>query len=442
MPKTTLIHHCHIVKDAAQLQRNGYVLIEGRQICGTGPMSALPDVHADVTIDGTNTVAIPGLINAHNHSPMTLFRGMADDLELHDWLHNHIFPAEAAYVSPEMVYWCSKLAAAEMVLSGTTCVADGYFFPEQTAAAFEEAGLRAVVAHGILDFPAPGVPDPSRNIAVVETFLQKWRNRSTLITPGVFAHSPYTCSPDTLQRAKKLADRYDVPFFVHLAESAGEQQMIISPAGSSPLRHLHALGILDPNCVLVHAIWLDDEDLDILAATGAHVVLCPQSNCKLASGRSRAVDMVKRGLSPGLGTDGCAGNNSMDMFREMDFFAKSQKVQHHDPTIFTAEDVFSMATEGNNKILGYDSPVAIQSGNNADIVLIDLQAPHLTPFYNQDLLVYSARGSDVATVIIDGELIVRERMIQSYDLKETQRRVMQLALPLQASPQKSIPEGK
>lgn len=431
MSNSILILHCNIVKDASVLQRDSYVRIEDGIINEIGSMDGKPSHDSSTIIDGTNKLLIAGLVNGHNHSPMTLFRGMADDLELNDWLHNHIFPAEGQHVSEEMVYWCSKLAAAEMLLSGTTCVADGYFFADQTARAFEEAGLRAVVAHGILDFPAPGVPDPSKNIEEVDTFIQTWKNKSTIISPAVFAHSAYTCSPRTLQRAKQLADDNNVRFFIHLAESRHEQNMIIDPAGSSPVKHLHNLNILDSNCVCVHTIWLDDEDLDILAASGAHVIICSQSNYKLASGYSRAADMVKRGIKIGLGTDGCASNNSLDMFREMDIFAKSQKAHNLDPTLFPAKQVFQAATSDTSKILGLESSAAISCGHRADLVLLDLESPHLTPFYNQDLLVYGARGSDVDCVIINGRIVVKDKRLLTIELDITQRKVIEFARVLQ-----------
>ncbi len=261
MSNSILILNCNIVDENLILQNDCFVIIKNGKIDQIGCMDDLPARDTSTTIDGRNKLLIPGLINGHNHSAMTLFRGMADDLELNEWLHNHIFPAEAHHVSEDMVYWCSKLAAAEMLLSGTTCVADGYFFSDHTARSFEEAGLRATVAHGILDFPTPAVPDPSKNVDVVDEFIQRWKNKTDIITPAVFAHSPYTCSPQTLQKAKQLADKHDVRFFIHLAESKHEQSMIIDPTGSSPVKHLKNLNILDHNCVCVHTIWLDDEEL-------------------------------------------------------------------------------------------------------------------------------------------------------------------------------------
>lgn len=426
MPNSLLITQCNIIADPFFLRENCYVSIENGTITEVGGMNELGERSAGTTFDATGKLVIPGLINGHCHSPMALFRGMADDLDLHTWLHEHMFPAEAARINEETVYWSSKLAAAEMLLSGTTCVADAYFHPDQTARAFEETGLRAIVAHGVLDLPAPGVPDPARNIEAVAGFLHRWKDRCSRITPAVFAHSPYTCSPATLQKAKRLADDNNVPFFIHLAESAGEQEVILAPKGDTPLRHLHALGILDANCILVHAIWLDDTDLDILAGSKAGVIVCPQSNYKLAAGQSRVADMVSRGIAVGLGTDGPASNNSLDMFREMDLFAKSHKVRHGDPTIFPAEQVFHMATRNTNSICRLATDNAIRPGSRADLAIIDLHSPHLTPLYNQDLVVYCVRGYDVASVIVDGQLLVKDRELLSTDVKQLQETIRHL----------------
>ena len=428
MPDTLLITNCTILTEAASpLIPHGFLRIEGGLITDLGIMGRMPQAEGATIIDAGRKLLMPGLINGHNHCAMTLFRGLADDLELMTWLNDHIFPAEAAQVNDEMVYWCSKLAAAEMLLSGTTTVADGYFHAGEVARACRDAGLRAVTAQGIIDFPAPGVPDPSRNVEAVEDFIDNWQGKDPLITPAVFAHSPYTCSPATLTRAKALANLRQVRFFIHLAETRQERGMLIDPRGASPVRHLQALGLLGAGTVCVHSVWLDDEDLDILAATGASVVTCPQSNLKLASGTARVVEMLARGIGVGLGTDGCASNNSLDMFREMDMLAKVQKLQRLDATALPAWQALRCATTGNAAVLGLPGMGRLAVGCRADLLLLDLRAPHLTPFYNQDLLVYAARGSDVHTVIVDGRIVVKDRRILTFDLEETLSQVEKLA---------------
>lgn len=409
------------------LQAEMFVTVSGRRIGRVGLMADLPSAAGATTIDCLGKLLMPGLINGHNHCAMTLFRGLADDLALADWLNNHIFPAEKRHVSPEMVYWCTRLAAAEMLLSGTTCVADGYFFSGEAARALRDCGMRAVVAHGVVDFPAPSVPDPAKNIDTVKGFLDQWLGADPLITPGVFAHAPYTCSPRTLTRAKALAEAQGVRFFTHIAESSRESEMIIDLQAATPLGHLAALDLLDDRTVLIHAVWLDDHDLDLLARSAAHVVTCPQSNLKLASGIARVPEMHARGIEVGLGTDGCASNNSLDMFREMDLLAKLHKATHLDATVLPAQQVLQAATTANAHLLGLEDLGTIEAGKLADLVLLDTSRPHLTPLYSSDLLVYAASGHDVHSVMVDGRLVVDNRRIIAFDQQETVDRIRKMA---------------
>ncbi|MEN8198572.1 MAG: amidohydrolase [Thermodesulfobacteriota bacterium] len=412
---------------AAPLLHSHYLLCKGSTIHSFGPMSDLPDCTDAIRLDGEGKLLMPGLINGHNHCAMTLFRGLADDLELGEWLNEHIFPAEAAHVNPEMVYQCTKLAAAEMILSGTTTVADGYFHEDQAARALLDSGMRGVPCQGIVDFPAPGVADPADNIKAVESFLAAWQHRDERITPGVFAHSPYTCSPATLRSAKELATSYHAPFFIHIAESRHEPQMIIDPQGDSPIRHLAALKLLDEHTVLVHCVWLDDEDRKIIRESGAGVVVCPQSHFKLASGISSSAEMDAMDIPVGIGTDGSASNNSLDLFREMDILAKSQKLDKLDATVMPARRVLAAATENNAKIMNLPGLGKIGPGFKADLVLLNMQQPHLQPVYNSDFLVYSASGADVDSVIINGRLILQERKLLSFDLEECMNTVREMA---------------
>ncbi len=428
MTRPILITNTALLTDSsATVVDNQWLLCRDKRIHSFGPMTDIPDTPEVILIDGTDKLLMPGLINAHNHCAMTLFRGLADDLELGEWLNEHIFPAEARHVNPEMVYECSKLAAAEMLLSGTTCVADGYFHETHTAQALCDAGMRAVPCQGIIDFPAPGVPDPAENIAAAEIFLQEWQGKDERINPGIFAHSPYTCSPETLTKAKQLAANYSVPFCIHAAETRQEQQLIIDPQDTSPIRHLFALNLLDKSSVLIHCVWLDDEDREIIQKSGAGVIVCPQSHFKLASGVAQTTEMLAQGIPVGIGTDGSASNNSLDLFREMDILAKSQKSRTLDATAMPAHAVLAAATETNAKILGLPGIGKIATGNSADLILLDLKQPHLQPFYNKDLLVYSGNGSDVHTVIVNGEMVVENKKLLSFDIQECMSRVRQLA---------------
>jgi 5-methylthioadenosine/S-adenosylhomocysteine deaminase len=359
---------------------------------------------------------------------MTLFRGLADDLPLRTWLQEHIFPAEASFVSPEMVYWCTRLAAAEMIMSGTTTVADGYFFEDQAARALKESGLRAVVAQGVIDFPAPGVPDPSANLQSPAALIKAWHG-DRLISPAIFCHSAYTCSPETIIGAKQLARESGVLLFIHLAETAWEVEELQRRYGLSPMRHLHRLGILDEETVCVHSVWLDTEEIKLLNDRGTGVITCPESNMKLASGAAPVARMLAAGIPVGLGTDGCASNNDLDLFGEMQSAALLHKLISQDPTLLPAPQVVRMATAGGARVLGLQHGIGeLLPGKKADLILVDLQKPHLTPRYDLDsLLTYAAEGSDVKSTIIDGVLVMEERRLLTIDLEETMGRVNSLA---------------
>jgi 5-methylthioadenosine/S-adenosylhomocysteine deaminase len=425
-----LITHCTLLADpgTSPLIDHAFVAIAGGRIAQTGPMTHCPTAAVGTVLDGQGQLAMPGLINAHCHAPMTLFRGLADDLDLATWLHGHIFPAEARTVNPEMVYWCAQLAAAEMLLSGITTVADGYFFEDAVARACAEVGLRCVAAQAVIDFPAPGVEDPKQNIAVAERFLDRWQGRHPLVTPAVFAHAPYTCGNQTLQRAKALARAYRAPLFLHAAETRTEQAQIAQPLAATPLGHLQALGILDRETICVHCVWGEEPDLDLLARAGAAVVTCPQSNAKLASGRAPLRAMLDRGLRIGLGTDGAASGNSLDLFREMDFAAKVHKVRPSDPVAVPARQLLHMATRGGADALGFATGLGtLLPGAPADLLLVDARHPQLQPLHSANLLVYSGCSAQVRTVIVAGQLVVHDRQLRTMDLDETCRRVRRLA---------------
>jgi 5-methylthioadenosine/S-adenosylhomocysteine deaminase len=413
----------------------GFVAIGGDRIAAMGPMDQLPEMPVGRRLDAGGCLVLPGLINTHNHSAMSLFRGLADDLPLMVWLQDHIFPAEARFVNEEMVYWSTKLAAAEMILSGTTCVADGYFHEDAAAAAFCETGLRAIAAQGIIDFPAPGIPDPGKNVETAAAFVGKWKNRHPLLTAAIFCHSPYTCSPRTLQQAKKLAVETGVPFFIHVAETREEVEIISQRHGVTPVAHLANNGILDRHTVCVHGIWLTPADLDLLGQTGTGVAICPSSHMKLASGIAQIREFVQRRIPVGIGTDGCASNNTLDLFREMDLFAKLQKTSRLDPTFLSASETLAFATSGGAKLLGLENDLgSLAPGMKADLVIVDLNRPHLTPCYHgASHLVYAARGADVRDVVIDGQLVMAGGEILTIDLRETLTRVRELAAKVTSS---------
>jgi 5-methylthioadenosine/S-adenosylhomocysteine deaminase len=380
-------------------------------------------------IDARGGIIMPGLVNTHTHAPMSLFRGLADDLPLMTWLNDHIFEAEGRWLNPETVYQATCLSCAEMLLSGTTTFCDGYFFEDSVAEAVKASGMRAILGQGIVDFPAPGVPQPAKNIAEAVRFIGKWQGRTPLIDPGLFCHSPYTCSEETLSKARRVADETDTLFQIHVAETQTEVREIQEKHGLSPVQYLEKIGILDPRTLVVHAIWVDDADIASMARRNVGVSVTTESEMKLASGVPPVPAFLRKGLAVGIGTDGCASNNNLDMFREMDFLAKLHKVKNLDPTVLPAEQVLLLSTRSGAEAIGLgDRTGSLEVGKRADLITVQTHRPHLTPLYNPaSHLVYAASGGDVQDVIIDGQLVVRDRTILTIKVEEVMAAIEGLA---------------
>ncbi|MBU0516036.1 MAG: amidohydrolase [Proteobacteria bacterium] len=430
------------------LDREGTDLDPGRVgVRGGGIVLVEPDEgprpKADRLIEAKGQIILPGLVNCHLHAPMTLFRGLADDLPLDDWLSEHIFPAEAKWVDPDMVYWCTLLAAAEGLLSGTTCMADSYFEERAAVRAFQESGLRVVCAQGVIDFPAPGVPDPARNIEVAERFCRETADRGGLITPAIFCHSIDTCSAETLRKARGLADRLGVGLMIHLAETKGEVERCRREHGRSPVAYLDGLGFLQKNVVAVHAVWVDEDDAALLARRGVGVAHCLESNLKLGSGLGPMTMLRAAGLTVGLGTDGPASNNDLDMFGEMRSVALGAKGAARDPTALPAGEVLRMATRDGARVLGLADWIGtIEIGRQADLIVLDADAAHLTPMYDPvSHLVYAADRSDVRHVIVDGRVVVEDRAIKTFDLARVMAEVRRLAARVKTAPDDHAASG-
>ncbi|MCG8564392.1 MAG: amidohydrolase, partial [Desulfobacterales bacterium] len=305
-------------------------------------------------VDGRGGILMPGLINAHTHTPMTMFRGMADDLPLDVWLNEHIFPAEAAQVNPESVAQWAAHAAREMLLGGITTCCDGYFHQRETALALANEGIRVVAGQGVIDFPAPGVPDPKENLAHAVETVSALAGASPLIHPSIFCHSPYTCGSETLVRAKDAARKAGVLFQIHVAETRGEADLIPQLKGRSIVTYLDDLGILDGDTLLVHGVWISDANIETIAQRGCGLAHCPESNMKLASGIAPVPRMLAAGVPVGLGTDGAASNNDLDIFSEMDTAAKLHKVATLDPCALPAKTALEMATSMGAKAIGLE----------------------------------------------------------------------------------------
>jgi 5-methylthioadenosine/S-adenosylhomocysteine deaminase len=389
----------------------------------TSPFPANAEV-----INASGCIIMPGLINSHCHIPMTLFRGSADDLPLREWLYDKIFPMESEHLRPETVYWGSLLGCLEMIASGTTSFMDGYFFEDDSFRAAHKSGLRAHMAQGIIDFPAPGVPDPEENLIKATEFIEKWLGFSDLISPGMFCHSPTTCSEKTLKGAMEISRGFSLPLQIHLSETSEEADEIVKKTGQRAVHYLNDLGVLDEGLIAAHAVHLSQDEIELLAERGVKVVHVPESNMKLSSGVAKITEMVSLGMKVGLGTDGCASNNDLDLFQEMDTAAKLGKVFTNDPVNMDAMTVLKMATSWGAAVLGIEQEVGtIEKGKKADIIVVNLESPHLVPLYNPpSALVYSANGADVRDVIVDGRILLRDRAFQTLDPEEIMEKVRDL----------------
>ncbi|MGD8337922.1 MAG: amidohydrolase [Desulfobacterales bacterium] len=418
------------VNDRFEVIENGLICTDADRIVRVEPLTDIKDLpEAKTVIDAGGGLILPGLVNAHTHSPMTLLRGLAEDLPLQEWLNDHIFPAEAAHMTAANVSIGTTLACAEMMLSGTTTCCDGYFLEEAVAESVAACGLRAVLGQGVIDFPAPGIPDPKENIAVAGRFTESWTGRDMRIRPSVFCHSPYTCSTETLKSAKKLAQKQGLLFQIHAAETRDEHDRIRAQHGTTPIGYLDRLGLIDAATLLVHAVWVDENDMAVVADRGAAVAHCPESNMKLGAGIAPLTGLLAAGIAVGLGTDGCASNNTLDLFQTMDITAKLHKVRDMQPTAADAQTVLTLATRGGARAIGMEDDIgSLEAGKKADLIVIDTRQPHLVPMYHPvSHVVYAAKGSDVTTVIVDGHLLVRDRQLLHLDLGEIMARVNTLA---------------
>jgi len=407
---------------------NGSVAIKDSKIVWLGRARETDHARADAVIDANGGIIMPGLINTHTHVPMTIFRGLADDLPLDVWLNQHIFPAEATFINNENVALGTQLACAEMLLSGTTCFCDGYFLEDRVAQEVSKTGMRAVLGQGVIDFPAPGVPEHQENVAVATGFVEIWHAKSALIQPAIFCHSAYTCSAATLSAAKSAASDLGVIFQIHAAETKAEAGMIQSGQGQSPVQYLNKHGILDANTLLVHAVWVDDDAIASIKDSGAAVSHNPESNMKLASGIAPVPKYLTAAIPVGLGTDGCASNNDLDLFAEMDMTAKLHKVALLDPSTTDAHTILKMATIEGARAIGLDKQIgSLEPGKQADLIVIDTQKPHLIPLYSPiSQVVYAVRGSDVRDVMVAGKILVRNRSLLTLDWEEIQEHIYAL----------------
>jgi 5-methylthioadenosine/S-adenosylhomocysteine deaminase len=397
---------------------NGAIAIRGERIVEVGTKADLDRKYqAKARIDEPASLIAPGLINTHTHAPMSLFRGIADDLGLQEWLEKYIFPAEAKNVNPEFVRWGTRLACLEMLLSGTTTYTDMYYFEEVIAEETKAAGMRGVLGQTVIDFPVPDAKTPADGLKRAEQFIRRFQ-KDSLIVPAVAPHAVYTESDETLKATRALANRYKVPLLIHLSETRKENDELMAKRHMTPARLLESLGVLTGRTVAAHGVWINDADMDILKAHNVGVAHCPSSNTKLASGVAPVMKYLRTGVTIGLGTDGVAGsNNDVNMFEEMDLAAKLQKVTTGDPRALNARQALEMATIQGARVIGMENEIgSLEAGKRADLISVSLTEAHAVPLYDvYSQLVYALKGSDVRHVMVNGKLLVRNRKALTLD---------------------------
>ncbi|MPY90349.1 MAG: amidohydrolase family protein [Luteitalea sp.] len=371
---------------------------------------------AETRVDASDQIIVPGLVNTHTHAPMVLFRGLADDLVLMDWLQKYIFPAEAKAVSPELVRIGTELAALEMIESGTTTFADMYYFEEEIAATAKRAGLRAVLGQTIIGFPAPDAPTAQAALARAERFVNEWK-RDAVITPAVAPHALYTNERATLTAARDLARKHHVPLLIHMAEAEAEVETAREKYQATPVGYLASIGFLGPNVLAAHCIWLTDEDIRTVAAADVGCAHNPESNMKLASGIAPVPKMLDEGVLVGLGTDGAASNNDLDMFEAMRQAAFLHKSATRDPEVIPARVALEMATLGGARALHMADRIgSLEPGKRADLIAVSTASARATPLYDPvSHLVYAAKGTDVRLTIVDGRVLMRDGEVVTLD---------------------------
>ena len=398
--------------------KNGGVAIHQDTIVETGLAADLAKQYPDAELLATeHGLIMPGLVNTHTHAAMACFRGPADDLPLMQWLQEYIFPGKAK-LTGDMVYQATLLSLAEMIKSGTTSFCSMYLFARDAARAAQESGMRSWIGEVLYDSPSPNYGEFASGLQYVEELFTLSAD-NPLISITVNPHTVYTCSPGLLKKLKSMAEKHDALYIIHLSENEEEVQDVKERYGTGPVMHLETLGLLDNRLVAAHCVMLTDAEIKLLAKREVKIVHCPESNMKLASGIAPVPQMLSAGISVGLGTDGSAGNNDVDMFGEMNSAAKLHKVNTLDPTVMPAETVLEMATMGGARVLGAENIIgSLEPGKKADLIVLDMNQPHLTPLYTiPSHLVYAARGADVVHSVINGNVVMQNRELKSLDEK-------------------------
>jgi len=403
----------HVIEGGFLAVRGDSVVAIGEQVATMFPKG----LTATKTIDTRGKIVIPGLINGHTHIPMVLMRGLKDDVTLDEWLRKYIFPAEARNVTEDYVRWGSRLALAEMIRGGTTTFADMYYFEDAEAEETKAAGLRGFLGETWIDFPAPDNKNEAEMVVYTEKFLKKWQG-DPLIHAAVAPHSIYTCSEKTLRDSAALARKYHAPILIHVAEMEKEFVDSIKTNGTTPVQYLDGIGVLGPDVLAAHCIWLDSTDMKIVAERQTGCVHNPSSNMMLASGVAAVVDERAAGMRVGLGTDGPAGsNNDLNMMEEMDLAAKLQKTYRVDPRALGAKGALEMATIEGARALHMEKEIgSLEVGKKADFVVLNLNVPNAVPMYDvYSQIVYALKASEVETVVVGGKILLKEGQLLTVD---------------------------
>ena len=411
-----------------RILNDGAVAVKEGFIVDVGPGSELnARYQAKRLVDSRGKLVMPGLINAHTHAPMNIFRGFADDLPLDTWLFDYIFPLEAQFVNANNVRLGTRLAVAEMLRSGTTTFNDMYFHTDVIAEEVDRAGIRAVLTHVLLDKPAGSGPGLKENLNIMEEVIQQYRTHKR-IGMSFSVHAPYSARPPVYRKGKELADKYNTQLHTHLSETRWEVETIQEKYGRSPVQHLDNIGVLDSNVVAAHAIHLTHQDMEVLAKRQVGVAHNPQCNMKLANGTAPIPTLLNMGVKVGIGTDGVASNNDLDLFDEIRSAALAQKLVSGDPTVMDSRTVLEMVTIGGARLLGMEDRIgSLESGKEADLIIIDLSKPHAWPHFDiYSLIVYSLRGSDVERVMVQGRMLMEDNQLQTIDTSALYDDVMEL----------------
>jgi len=415
--------------DTRQVLSPGAVAINGSDIVDVGtPAEIAARYNAAQTIDARDQIVLPGLVNTHTHAPMVMFRGLADDLALMDWLQKYIFPAEAKTVSPDFVRTGTRLAALEMIQSGTTTYTDMYYFEDEIAKATKEAGLRGVLGQTVIQFPVADAKTPAEGLARAEAFIQQFKN-DPLIVPAVAPHAMYTLDAATLQATAALGRKYDVPVLIHLAETQDEVKTARDEHKNTPAGYLESLGFWGPKTVAAHGVWVTDDDIAILRKHNVGVSHNPESNMKLASGAAPVLKYLAAGVNLALGTDGAASNNDLDMFEAMRQASFLAKLSSGSPTAVPAQVALDMATINGAKALGMDALIgSLEPGKRADLITVSMSAARQVPMYDAvSHLVYVTRGDDVRNTIVNGKVLMRDRRLTTLNEAEVLAQAKALA---------------